>query len=142
MTILYFRLQNGDPLPVLDGFSPYKAVVVIEDIVDFEWQAAASRWLADSGCLFMMAWGKDCSSWDDSVDYANMDQFASGEIPDDKFILTSWHGDEPLQQVVWFSKFAAIHSTIELENVLFLHIGSADRQSEFEDLYRNANSDC
>ena len=137
MNVHYLRLQSGDPLPALDGFSPYKAIVVIEDVVDSEWQAAVSRWLADSGCLYMMAWGKDCESWHDSVDLAR-DQFGYGEIPDDKFIMTTWHDDEPLKEVVWFAEFPALHPTIELESVLFLRIGAVDRQSEFEDLYRNA----
>lgn len=85
----------------------------------------------------MMAWGKDCSSWDDSVDLANLEQFGSGEIPDEKFVMTTWHEDEPLEDVIWFAKFSALHPTTPLENVLFLHIGSTDRQSEFKDLYRN-----
>ena len=138
MSVRYLRFQSGDPLPALDGLSPYKAVVVIEDVVDSDWLVAASRWLADSGCLYMMAWGKDCSSWDDSVDLANLDQFGYGEIPDHKFIMTTWHDDKSLQEVVRFAKFSAQHPCIELENVLFLHIGSADRQGEFEDLYRDA----
>ncbi len=89
MHVHYLRLLIGDPLPALGGFSPYKAVVVIEDVVDSEWQAAASRWLADSGCLYMMAWGKESSPWDDSVDLENLDPFGYGELPDDKFIMTT-----------------------------------------------------
>lgn len=138
MNVQYVRLQNGDPLPTFEGFSPYKAVVVIEDVVDSEWQWAASRWLVDSGCLYMMAWGKDCSSWDDSVDLANVAQFEDSEIPHDKFIMTTWHDDESLQDVAQFAKFSAHHPTIELENVLLFHIGSADHQGELEALYRNA----
>jgi hypothetical protein len=82
MYVTYLRLQHSDPFPALDDFSPFKAIVVIEDVVDPEWQMAASKWLADTGCRYMMAWGKDCSSWDDSVDLANLDQFGYGEIHD------------------------------------------------------------
>ena len=138
MTVRYLRLQCGDPFPAPDGFSPYKAVVVIEEAVSPEWQVAASRWLAGSGCLYMMAWGKDCESWDDSVDSANMEQFGYGDIPEDSFITTTWHDDEPLQEVMYFAKEVARHPTVELDNVLFLHIGPADRQAEFEALYRDA----
>ncbi len=86
----------------------------------------------------MMAWGKESSSWDDSVDLENLDPFGYGEIRDDIFIMTTWHDDAPLTEVVWFAKYSANHPTIELENVLFLHIGAAERQNEFEDPYRNA----
>lgn len=138
MTVQYLRIRSGDLLSSLDRFSPFKAIVVVEDVVDQKWQAEASRWLADSGCLYMMAWGKNCSSWDDSVDLANLEQFGFDKIPDDDFVMTTWHDDEPLQEVIWFAKYSANHPTIELENVLFMHIGSSNREGEFEDMYRNA----
>lgn len=138
MNIQYLRLQSGNPLPAPDGFARYKAIVVIEDVVEPDWQAAVSKWLAEPGSLYMMALGKDCNSWNDGVDFANLDQFGHDEIPDDKIIMTTWHEDESLQEVVWFAKFSAHHPTVELKNVLFLHIGSANRQSEFEALYRHA----
>ena len=138
MNVQYVHLQCGDPLPALAGFSTYRTVVVIEDVADSEWQAAASRWLADSGCLYMIAWRKDCNVWDDGVDLANLGQFGYRERPDGKFIVTTRHDHESLEEVVRFAKHSAHHPTIELENVLFLHIGAADRQSKFESLYRNA----
>lgn len=137
MNIRYQRLENGDPMPVLEGSSPYKAVVIVEDAVGLEWQRAASRWLADSGCLYMMAWGDGCSSWDDSVDLANVLQFEGEEIPDDRLIMTTWHEDESLGDLFRFAK-TADHSDVTIENLLILHIGAADRQSELESLYRDA----
>jgi hypothetical protein len=134
----YLRLSDGGALPELEALSPYKAVVVIEQNVSAQWQTKVARWLADSGCRYMIAWGTNCGSWHDSVDHANLEKFGFAEIPDDDFIMTTWHDDEPLQEVFWFAKITAHHPTLDLANVLFLHIGSADRQREFEDLYRNA----
>ncbi len=138
MTIHYLRLRGGDPFPKFDDISVYKAVVVIEDNVDSAWQAEASRWLADTGCRYMMAWGRECKTWDDSVDHANLEQFDYAEIPDDGFVMTTWHENEPLQEAIWFAKHSAHHPTLELQDLLFLHIGSAGRRSEFEKLYRDA----
>jgi hypothetical protein len=138
MTIRYLRLNSGDSFPAACDLSPFKAIVVVEEPVESQWQAAASRWLADSGCLYMMAWGEDCSSWDDSVDLANINQFDCDDIPDAKFIMTTWHDDESLPDVAWFAKVCAHHPTVEIENVVFLHIASADQQEEFEALYRDA----
>jgi hypothetical protein len=138
MTIRYLRLSNGDSLPSLEGLSLFKAVVIVEQEVSSEWQATVSRWLADSGCRYMMAWGKDCSSWDDSVDYANLEQFAPHEIPDGDFIMTTWHENEPLKEVFWFAKVSANHMTLLLERILLLHISSDDREGEFKDLFRKA----
>ena len=63
----YVQVQDGSPLPDVSELKPYKAIVVVEDRPSQVWRDQASRWLVDSGCLYMMAWGEDCSSWDDNV---------------------------------------------------------------------------
>ena len=88
-----------------------------------------SRWLVASGCLYMMAWGRDCSLWDDNVDCANIKNF-TGDIPDDKFIMTTWHNDETLEDVVDFATFSANHSRVPLETLVVLDIGPDVRKDE------------
>ena len=82
--------------------------------------------------------GKACSSWDDSVDLANMEQFKDCAIPEDEFIVTTWHDDELLDEVLWFAKMSAHHPTLELQNVLVLHIGMNDREEEIATLFAAA----
>ncbi len=78
----------------------------------------------------MMAWGNECSSWDDSVDYANLKEFNYEAIPEDKFVLTTWHEDEPLSEVFWFSKNTACHPTVDLQNTLVCHISTNNKEKE------------
>ncbi len=84
----------------------------------------------------MMAWGEDCASWDDSVDLANLEGFDFGEIPDDEFVMTTWHENEPLRQVFWFAKEVANHPAVKLDNFLILHIGADDKRAKFDLLFR------
>jgi hypothetical protein len=137
-TVEYVRvLPNA--LPPSDSKSrPYRAVVIIEAVVSSEWQALISDWLVKTGCLYMMAWGIKCSSWDDSVDIANLEQFDYSDIPEDKFVMTTWHEDEPLNEVFWFSKNSAFHPTVGLKHTVLLHIGEVDRRAEMVDSYANA----
>lgn len=121
MTPLYLKLIEGDPLPSLSHFKPFKAVVLIEERQSNDWQIVVSKWLVDQGCLYMMAWGIDCSSWDDSVDYANLEVFNYGEIPDDSFVMTTWHEDESLADVFFFCKNCAVHPTVDLSNTIIVH---------------------
>jgi hypothetical protein len=86
----------------------------------------------------MMAWGPGCSSWDDSVDLANLEQFNFGEVPDDRFVMTTWHESEPLLEVFEFSKFTAMHPTIEIENTLILHVNGNGKAHEFTRMLQNA----
>jgi hypothetical protein len=86
----------------------------------------------------MMAWGTKCSTWDDSVDIANLEQFDFGEIPDDSFVITTWHADEPLNEVFWFSKNNAFHPTVDLKRTVLLHIAEVDREAELIKSYADA----
>lgn len=126
----YFRIVEGDPLPDVGAYAPFRAVVVSGAPYSQEWQTAVSAWLAASGCLYMMAWGEDCSSWDDSVDWANIDQFDYGEIPDEQFVMTTWHERQPLDEVFWEAQFAADHGDVLLGHTLILDISASDRRDE------------
>lgn len=134
----YLRLESGSDIPLYQLENPYKAIVVAETLVEPEWQSKVSRWLVDTGCLYMMAWGVNCSSWDDSVDVANIEAFNYKEIPGDKFVVTTWHSTEPLKEVFLFAKNSAKHPEVELANTLILHISSQDRGEEFRREYESA----
>ena len=85
-------------LPDISNLNPFRAVVAIEETVTQEWQSEVSRWLVESGCLYLMAWGNNCSSWDTSVDIANLEAFDYEDIPEVNFVMTTWHEDEPLKR--------------------------------------------
>ncbi len=126
--IQYHHLRVGAEPPNLGNMRSFAAVVIIEDEVDWKWRDKISRWLVDSGCLFMMAWGRDCKLWDESVDYANIDDFPDGEIPEDRLVLTTWHDDEPLEELFWFAQHSAHHEGIEQKRLLLLDISQMPRK--------------
>ena len=134
----YLHLISDANLPSVADLAPFKAVVIVEDSVSPEWQGAVSDWLVESGCLYMMAWGKNCSTWDDSVDHSNMEAYDYGEIAEDRFVMTTWHSDEPLKEVFWFSKHSAIHPSVELKNTLLLHISKEEREMEYSNEFKDA----
>jgi hypothetical protein len=136
--IAYQPIAEAGPLP--DGVvsAPFKCVVVIESDVSPSRQSEISRWLVEAGCLYMMAWGPGYSSWDDSVDLANLEKFNFNEVPDENFVMTTWHDSEPLQEVFEFSKFAAMHPTTEMQNTLILHVNGHDKAHEFTQMIQNA----
>jgi hypothetical protein len=140
MTVSYLHLVEDQQPPVLDGSAPFKAVLVLEQTVNADWQNLVSAWLVQAGCLYMMAWGPECSSWDDSVDWANLAVFDYGDIPDDQAVMTTWHENEPLSEVFWFAEHTANHSTTSLERTLILHIGPAERESTMLQAYADAQT--
>ena len=125
----YIHLPSGADLPDLVA-TPRRVVVIVEQPVSSDWQDAVSDWIVKSGCLYMMAWGVECSTWDDSVDYANLALFGFGEIPEDGFVMTTWHDGEPLEEAFGFAVLNAFHPTIELPLLTLLHITLEPRREE------------
>lgn len=136
---VYIRISEKAGLPAIDQYRPFRAVVVLDAKYSDEWQDQVSRWLVDSGCFYIMAWGPECSSWDDSVDYAQIQKYPDG-APEPDFIVTTWHDREALESVFWFSRFCAFDPYGRIEHSLIVHVGDTDREAEFLALYAQAET--
>lgn len=137
----YLHLPAGHALPPFRFSEACKVVVVIEDEVEPEWQAAVSEWLVRAGCHYMMAWGRKCSEWDDSVDYAAIDVFGPDASDDESLVMTTWHDQEPLSETFWFSEHAAFHPTIEMPHTLILHIAPQPQELQMLEEFERARSE-
>ena len=136
--VRYILVAPDTQLPQIEVHAPFRAVVIAEVACSPFWQSRVSEWLVTSGCRYMMAWGKNCSSWDDSVDIANLERFAYEDIPDSQSVMTTWHENESLDEVFWFSKNNSNHSTLALQSVVLVHIAAQERQSELLRAYAEA----
>ena len=136
-TPIYVRIAESEPLPDISAYAPFRAVVVLDGPYSPNWQNKASNWLVESGCLYMMAWGEGCSSWDDSVDWAHIAKYPDG-APEADFVMTTWHEGEPLIGVFWFARFCAHDPYDLIEHSLIVHIGEKDREADFLALFEQA----
>jgi hypothetical protein len=131
----YIHLNATGELPDISALRPSKAVVLAEEAVSTARQAEISRWLVQSGCLYMMAWGEACSLWQDTVHQANLANFADDIVPDDQLVITTCHEDESLRDVFWFAKYTAMHPCYPGLHKLILHLSPAQREQEILDEY-------
>ncbi|MEH6415781.1 DUF7684 family protein [Pseudomonas sp. CGJS7] len=136
--LAYLHLAPGSALPPMSARRPFRAIVIAEQMVSPVWQSSVSDWLVHSGCLYMMAWGADCSAWDDAVDWAILQVFDYGDIPDDQFVMTTWHTDETLDEVFRFAESSSAHPTIELDETLLVHIANEASEQTLLAAYREA----
>ena len=137
--IYYQQLPPESEPPNVKRLKPFRAVVVIEESVSPFWQEKVSKWLVDSGCYYMMAWGTECSSWHDSVDFVSILEELSEEVNSNEPVaMTSWHEGEPLKEVFSFSKNLARHPDIEIKNTLIVHISNKNQENDLLTLYENA----
>lgn len=131
--VSYIHLRPGQAPPAIDRH-PFIGLIVAEEPVSDEWRALVSAWLVHGGCLYTVAWGQDCSAWHDSVDHANLEDFDWQEIPDDAFVMTSWHENEPLSEALWFATRCAVHPTVAIDHTIIVHVAAHPR----EDALRSA----
>lgn len=136
--ISYFHLRPESPLPALSVPRPFRAVLVLEAEVGSIWQASVSSWFVQAGCLYALSVGAACSSWDDSIDKANLEEFEFDEIPPTRFVMTTWHEDSPLSELFWFSKHNAAHPTESLQATLLVHVAAIPREAELLQAYAAA----
>lgn len=140
-TPYYVRIAPGHPLPDIGVFAPFKSVVILGAKYSADWQNEVNDWLVASGCRYMMAWAPSCSSWDDSVDWADIEARHHKDDPS-KFVMATWHDDETLESVFWYSKFCASFSydDIELTDTVILHVSEASREQEYLALFEQSTT--
>lgn len=134
----YLQIRPGGELPDISRLSPFIAVLAVDEIVDEMWRWEVSRWLVGAGCRYLLAWGKHCESWAESVDDANLEAFDYEDIPADKLVMTTWHEDEELEEVFWFAKNRARHPGLVLGTTIVLHVTQVGKREAIETLYASA----
>ena len=89
-----------------------------------------------------MTWGPGCEAWHDDVDRVNIDDHAFGEIPDDKFVMTTWHEDETLESTFWYAQFCGNFSydDVELTQTVLLDITPVSREREMLALWEQSKT--
>nr|WP_010546126.1 hypothetical protein [Sphingomonas elodea] len=105
-----------------------------------EWRNNIATWLAASRCLYFIAWGTDCEAWHDSIDCANLEKFDYGEIPDERFILTTWHDNEPLSEALWFAGQCASHPDVSIKGTVLLHLAENQQEKRILQAFEQAQA--
>ncbi len=134
----YLHVQPGGELPRWHVDTPFRCVLIVEADVSMDWRLAMSAWLVEAGCRYMLAWGQDCSLWDDTVDLANLARFDFDGMPEDERVMTTWHDGETLQETFWFAKELANHPTVALRDTLLLHVALRASETEMLAAFKNA----
>ena len=116
MKLEYVHLAPNESHPQLTS-GPLRVIIVSETTVSDDWRSSTARWLVDGGCLYAVAWGRECEKWHDAVDWAVLETFDYGDIPDDNFVMTTWHAEERLSEALWFAGNCAFHPHVELKRL-------------------------
>lgn len=134
MGLHYLHLRPNEAPPNLAS-APFRAAIAAEIEVTQDWRNRIAEWLLDSGCLYVVAWGVECEDWHDTVDWTNIEASDSDDIPDDKFVMTTWHPNEPLSEALWFLGQCAFHPSVELDETFIIHVANEGREAGMLETY-------
>lgn len=106
------------------GAEEYVLLLVIKrtDILYREQKELSERFIA-SGCRYAVCFGFECSSWDDSIDYAFIFSDPNLNPPDERFVMTIWPEDESIEDVVEYLRFNTVFDDFVPRKFLLLFIG-------------------
>jgi hypothetical protein len=139
MSVVYLHLAPNESPPPLQ-VAPFRAVLIADRAVTSSWRQAIAAWLVSSGCLYFVAWGAGCEAWHDDVDCANLETFDYGDIPDEHFVMTTWHEKDPLSEALWFAGQCASHPDVPLTETMLLHIADEPRETAILKAFKEAQA--
>jgi hypothetical protein len=99
-------------------------------------QADISDALLAQGCRYAVCAGYDCEKWHDAIDSAYLKR-NDGEPKDTNFVMTTWHDNENLENIVYFFLNNTWFDEWNPQNFLVLILGDhpailADIRKEIE----------
>jgi len=135
----FMKMEPPYATQVPEFGSAFVAIVVACDpTISPEQQANISAQLVARDCRYMLAWGFNATSWDTSVDIAFINTDPDFNPPDDRHVMTTWHDNETIDDVVWFALMNTNFDFHDFHDYLALMIGNApDIESELLASIRN-----
>jgi len=94
-------------------------------------QIALSTLIVRQCCRYAVCAGHECSTWDDSIDLASVSIVLSNEPSDDLLVMTTWHENQPIEDVVEWFRWSTSFEDFTPKNFLVLLLGE-NRATESE----------
>ncbi|NYE61532.1 hypothetical protein FHW58_002739 [Duganella sp. 1224] len=136
-TLNYLHLTPSSDLPALEGLRQFKTILVADADVQEPMMWDVSRWLIDSGSLYVLVWGQDSEQWREAIEDAALEAVNYEDVPDERRVLVTAHEDDELDEVFWYARHRAAHPA-DLKHTLILHIADAPRREDLEAAYSDA----
>ena len=101
-------------------------IAIHSDSVSNEWRNICCDWIVKSEqCYWALAWGHECSIWDDALDWSYL-EFCNYDLPedDDYNLMTTWHEDQTLDEVIEFAESVVVNTLLQqdLYQIIVLNI--------------------
>lgn len=101
------------------------------DARDVDRASALLESLLDGGCRYLVCGGDDCEWWHDMADELFVAKYldSSEAEREENQVMTTWHADEPPEDVAFFFVFNTSFDDITFSRFLVLNLGSEAKLS-------------
>ena len=110
----YIQLTENNENPDISGFSPFKALVVINSEVSKSRQRQIADWLVEIGGLCLIICGTNSKTWVNSIRQSNLNQVDIHSRQAEQFVMITDLRTERLRSVFWHAKKYAKHTHVKL----------------------------
>lgn len=119
---LITTIQRPFDTSSIDAKAPFACLLYSnQDDATSDEMMSVANWLISSGCRYVVCAGSKCSEWHDIVDTVDIIR-----DPDTQnLVMTTWHENETVEDVVWFWLNLTDFEDIAFENYLALLIGDS-----------------
>jgi hypothetical protein len=118
------------------GGEDYVCLLGINDqhVTDDE-RHTLSAALVKTGCRYACCIGFDCSQWDTSIDIAYLETDKDYDPSEERFVMTTWHEDEPMEDTVNFFLNCTQFDDYVFSKRIIMFIGqNEEKKQEIRDL--------
>jgi hypothetical protein len=84
---------------------------------------ALSKEIVRQGCRYAVCTGFQCSKWDDSIDTAFIATDPNFSPPEERFIMTTWHENDPIEDVSNFFRWNTTFENFSPQHYLVILVG-------------------
>ncbi|MBL4786889.1 MAG: hypothetical protein JKY49_15860 [Cohaesibacteraceae bacterium] len=130
--IKYVSLIDQGDLPKLGDLKSFTCIILIGESTPVAHQLEICKWLVDSGCKWIMAFGQDCEIWHDTSCSVVADM--TSDTTAGQNIMTTSHRDQTIDEVLALAKL----SMQKFDNILMLDVGEDGNQDMLQTLFDEA----
>jgi|GEM_PF-2229936 len=118
-------LGDDSSLLVLPEEAEYAVLVVIASpSVSTKWRDQIISDIVNSSCRYALTFGHGCELWHDVFDETIV---GDGTEEPSRFIMTTWHDAEPIEDVVDFLCLNTSYDDFESERLAIVFVGADER---------------
>ena len=105
-------------------------LVVADPAITDDDREAICKEIIRLGCRYAVCTGDECSRWHDFIDMAYVESDPEFSPPEERFVMTTWHEDEPLEDVVEFFRVCTTSGYFMPQHYLVSLIGDETEMTE------------